>query len=59
MAKTTNTAISQHAFRMFLNQLGRVDKRDSHLSLTVMQAGICNGDPLGARSYVGRGMGVL
>jgi hypothetical protein len=39
--------------------LGRVDKRDSHCPASVLQAGICNGDQLGTRPDVGRGMGVL
>jgi hypothetical protein len=38
--------------------LGRVDKRDSHGALIVIQAGICDGDQLGTRLDVGRGMGV-
>jgi hypothetical protein len=38
--------------------LGRVDKRDSHVGLIVIQAGICDGDQLGTRPDVGRGMGV-
>ncbi len=29
--------------------LGRVDKRDSHTPLSVIQAGFCNGDQLGTR----------
>ncbi|GAB5431000.1 MAG: hypothetical protein EpisKO_03700 [Epibacterium sp.] len=39
--------------------LGRVDKRDSQGALIVIQAGICDGDQLGTRPDVGRGMGVL
>ena len=39
--------------------LGRVDKRDSHRVLTVIQAGICDGDQLGTRPDVGRRVGVL
>ena len=39
--------------------LGRVDKRDSQLPLGMIQAGICDGDQLGTRPDVGRGMGVL
>jgi regulator of protease activity HflC (stomatin/prohibitin superfamily) len=39
-------------------ELGRVDKRDSQGVLIVIQAGICNGDQLGTRPDVGRGMGV-
>ena len=39
--------------------LGRVDKRDSHWAVSVIQAGICDGDQLGTRPDVGRGMGVL
>jgi hypothetical protein len=39
--------------------LGRVDKRDSHRRVSVIQAGICDGDQLGTRPDVGRGMGVL
>lgn len=38
--------------------LGRVDKRDSQGVLNVIQAGICDGDQLGTRPDVGRGMGV-
>ncbi|MBB1492354.1 hypothetical protein H5395_12560 [Paracoccus sp. MC1854] len=38
--------------------LGPVDKRDSHGALIVIQAGICDGDQLGTRPDVGRGMGV-
>ena len=38
--------------------LGRVDKRDSQGALIVIQAGICDGDQLGTRPDVGRGMGV-
>ena len=36
----------------FLNDLGRVDKRDSHWVLTVIQAVICDGDQLGTRPDV-------
>ena len=39
--------------------LGRVDKRDSHRVLTVIQAVICDGDQLGTRPDVGRRVGVL
>ncbi len=39
--------------------LGRVDKRDLHRALSVIQAGIYDGDQLGTRPDVGRGMGVL
>ena len=39
--------------------LGRVDKTDSQSLLGVIQAGICDGDQLGTRPDVGRGMGVL
>jgi acetoacetyl-CoA synthetase len=42
-----------------LPRLGRVDKRDSHCAASVIQAGICDGDQLGTRPDVGRGMGVL
>ncbi|GAB1381539.1 hypothetical protein MASR1M49_43860 [Pararhodobacter aggregans] len=38
--------------------LGRVDKRDSQGGLIVIQAGICDGDQLGTRPDVGRGMGL-
>ena len=38
--------------------LGRVDKRDSRGALIMIQAGICDGDQLGTRPDVGRGMGV-
>ena len=38
--------------------LGGVDKRDSQGGLIVIQAGTCNGDQLGTRPDVGRGMGV-
>lgn len=38
--------------------LGRVDKRDSHDVLNVIQAGICDGDQLGTSPDVGRGVGV-
>ena len=38
--------------------LGRVDKRDSRGPLNVIQAGVCDGDQLGTRPDVGRGMGV-
>ena len=38
--------------------LGRVDKRDSHGALIVIQAGICDGDQLGTRPDVGRRVGV-
>ncbi len=41
------------------SKLGRVDKRDSHVPLNAIQAGICNGDQLGPRPDVGRAMGVL
>ena len=34
--------------------LGRVDKRDSQGAPIVIQAGICDGDQLGTRPYVGR-----
>ncbi len=37
--------------------LGRVDKRDSQGALIVIQAGLCDGDQLGTRFDVGRGMG--
>ena len=40
-------------------ELGHVDKRDLHPGIGVIQAGICDGDQLGTRPYVGRGMGVL
>ena len=46
----------------FLNlesMLGRVDKRDSPWAWGMIQAGICDGDQLGTRPYVGRGVGVL
>jgi hypothetical protein len=46
------------ANRARLVSLGRVDKRDSHGALIVIQAGICDGDQLGTRLDVGRGMGV-
>lgn len=39
--------------------LGRVDKRDSHQALSMIQLGICDGDQLGTRFDVGRGVGVL
>ena len=39
-------------------ELGRVDKRDSQGGLIVIQAGICDGDQLGTRPDVGRGMGI-
>jgi hypothetical protein len=39
--------------------LGRVDKRDSHGGAGMIQAGICDGDQLGTRLDVGRGMDVL
>ncbi|QRZ16036.1 hypothetical protein JWJ88_17050 [Paracoccus methylovorus] len=39
--------------------LGRVDKRDSPWAWGMIQAGICDGDQLGTRPYVGRGVGVL
>ena len=39
--------------------LGRVDKRDSHRAASVIQADICDGDQLGTRPDVGRGMGFL
>lgn len=38
--------------------LGGVDKRDSQGGLIVIQAGICDGDQLGTRPDVGRGMGL-
>ena len=38
--------------------LGRVDKRDSQGGLNLIQAGIWNGDQLGTRPDVGRGVGV-
>ena len=44
---------------MVMTWLGRVDKRDSQSRLIVIQAGICDGDQLGTRPDVGRGMGVL
>jgi hypothetical protein len=47
------------ASRDLKNDLGRVDKRDSHRVLTVIQAGICDGDQLGTRPDVGRRVGVL
>ncbi len=40
-------------------RLGHVDKRDSHRAWSVIQAGICDGDQLGTRPDVGRGVGVL
>ncbi|NDR56608.1 tetratricopeptide repeat protein [Aliiruegeria sabulilitoris] len=40
-------------------RLGRVDKRDSHSAVGVIQAGICDGDQLGTKPDVGRGVGVL
>ncbi len=39
--------------------LGRVDKRDSLRPLIVILAGICDGDQLGTKPNVGRGVGVL
>ena len=42
-----------------MEHLGRVDKRDSHRVLTVIQAGICDGDQLGTRPDVGRRVGVF
>ncbi|WP_185968624.1 hypothetical protein [Paracoccus sp. M683] len=42
-----------------LSVLGRVDKRDSPWAWGMIQAGICDGDQLGTRPYVGRGVGVL
>jgi hypothetical protein len=42
-----------------VSALGRVDKRDSHRAAGMIQTGIYNGDQLGTRSDVGRGMGVL
>ena len=39
--------------------LGLVDKRDSRCVASVIQAGIRDGDQLGTRPDVGRGMGVL
>lgn len=38
--------------------VGRVDKMDSQGALNVIQAGICDGDQLGTRPDVGRGMGL-
>ena len=49
--------IKKHAIYRVL--LGRVDKTDSQSLLGVIQAGICDGDQLGTRPDVGRGMGVL
>lgn len=40
-------------------ELGHVDKRGSLRRLIVIQAGICNGDQLGTRPHVGRGMDIL
>ena len=40
------------------DHLGGVDKRDSQGGLIVIQAGTCNGDQIGTRPDVGRGMGV-
>ena len=42
-----------------IGDLGRVDKRDSHQALIMIQAGICDGGQFGTSPYVGRGMGVL
>ena len=39
--------------------VGSVDKRDSLRSVGVIQTGICNGDQLGTRPDVGRGMEVI
>jgi tetratricopeptide (TPR) repeat protein len=41
------------------DDLGGVDKRDSHRAAGMIQAGICDGDLLGTRSNDGRGVGVL
>ena len=46
------------ATAMVLSFVGRVDKRDSQGALNVIQAGICDGDQLGTRPDVGRGMGL-
>ena len=54
LSQTIDEAIGSLA-----DELGRVDKRDSQLPLGMIQAGICDGDQLGTRPDVGRGMGVL
>ncbi len=43
----------------FCVHLGSVDKKDSQGGLIVIQADICDGDQLGTRPDVGRGVGVL
>ncbi len=47
------------AANISITGLGHVDKRDSHRAWSVIQAGICDGDQLGTRPDVGRGVGVL
>ena len=44
---------------LLIDLLGRVDKRDSHRALSVIQAVIYDGDQLGTRPDVGRGVVVL
>ena len=51
--------LASFASQQNMQDLGHVDKRDLHPGIGVIQAGICDGDQLGTRPYVGRGMGVL
>ena len=55
----TGTILGAGIFVVIGEVLGRVDKRDSQSLLGVIQAVICDGDQLGTRPDVGRGMGVL
>ena len=45
--------------KLAYEELGRVDKRDSHGGSSVIQAGICYGGQFGTRPDDRRGMGVL
>ena len=54
----TNRANNRPENLRWVTRLGRVDKRDSQGGLNVIQAGICDGDQLGTRPDVGRGVGV-
>jgi hypothetical protein len=54
----TSDATLQKKYSDISKILCRVDKMDSHGGLNVIQAGICDGDQLGTRPDVGRGVGV-
>ena len=57
-AQKNGYSVGGHGSAVVAKRLGPVDKRDSQGALIVIQAGICDGDQLGTRPYVGRGMGV-